>query len=467
MCRRIAPLSNIIPIITKADTMSREDLLTFKASVLKEFQSASIKPFLFGLSLEDIISKLTPSESTQEPQSDSTEAPSIAAEATVNAMDKTAVSAAPSNDGSLPPFAISTAPGSDDSEMDASLLMSSSYSPPLLPSELTELISLLFDPDNMQWLRHSAARKFISWRRERLNSASLPGGGDSLHMHGGALGITRALQQHRHTTSSNASPSALRPRSPSISSTTLISRAATAPAPSAFNLSSSALGPGLSDYHRASLRDHTAREERLAALQLQAWAADLQARAAAERARYADLAAGARARWLLARVADETRAGNLDAVGDDAGAHALAARSPDVAPWARRALAASASSAAEIEDERLPAWARPTRRTKRRGGVRRRGLDAADPLGLVAWQEGAGAVVAAALRLLGGGVLAGAAYVAAAAALYRAFGGSAEFLAFEHPEGAEWVAVGGQAPRWVGALVARVLWGGAVEIRYV
>ena len=267
-------------------------------------------------------------------------------------------------------------------------------------------------------------------------------------MHGGALGLARALQQQRHALSINPSPSTLR-SNPTSPSTTLVPRPATSAPLSPFNLSSSALGAGLSDFRAASLRDHAAHEEQQAALQLQAWAADLQARAAAERARYADLAAGARARWLLARVADEARAGSIDVPADTA---------PDVAPWARRALAAPAA-----DDDRLPAWARPARGPGTRTRRRRRGaLDAADPLGVVAWQEG----VAAALRVLGGGVLAGAAYVAAAAALYRAFGGRAEFLAFEHPEGAGWVAVGGQAPRWVGALVARVLWG-AVEIRYV
>ena len=454
--------------------MSQEDLLAFKASVLKELQSASIRPFLFGSSLEDIITKLTPPESTQEPESNSAEAPSAPTEAAVNATSTPASPAIPIKGRALPPFAISTAPGSDDSEMDASLLMSPSYCPPLLPSELIELISLLFDPENMQWLRHSAARKFLSWRGERLNVTGLPGGGDSLHMHGGALGITRALQQQRHALGSSSSPTAspLRAHSPSSSATMLVSRAATTPL-SPFNLSSSALGAGLSDFSRAQLRDHTQREERIAHLQLQAWAAELQRRAAAERQRFAELAAGERARWLLERVADEVRAGTVGPLDDAA---SLAPRAPDVAPWARRRLAAPPDADGDSDsDALLPAWARSARRRPRRkargvfaGGRRRGALDAADPLGLCAWGDGVSAFAAASLRLLGGGVLVGAAYIAAASAWYRVVGGGAtEFLAFQHQEGADWVAVGGQAPRWVGALVARLLWGSAVEIRYV
>jgi hypothetical protein len=64
-----------------------------------------------------------------------------------------------------PPFAISSLPGSDSSEMDASLLMSESYSPPLYGSDLSQLIDGLFDPETMTWLKHLAAKKYLSWRR--------------------------------------------------------------------------------------------------------------------------------------------------------------------------------------------------------------------------------------------------------------------------------------------------------------
>jgi hypothetical protein len=55
--------------------------------------------------------------------------------------------------------------------MDASLLMSSNYTPPLVGSELPLLVHHLFDPENISWLKHAAARKFLSWRDRQLSSA--------------------------------------------------------------------------------------------------------------------------------------------------------------------------------------------------------------------------------------------------------------------------------------------------------
>jgi len=58
--------------------------------------------------------------------------------------------------------------------MDASLLMSSSYMPPLVASELPDLISQVLDPDHIPWLRRAACRKYLTWRRltNRLGSSS-------------------------------------------------------------------------------------------------------------------------------------------------------------------------------------------------------------------------------------------------------------------------------------------------------
>src|SRR6202000_2471800 len=57
-------------------------------------------------------------------------------------------------------------------------LMSPDYVQPLLPSELTVLVNQVFNPDTISWLRHSAAKKFISWR----SRTNFPG--DSMIMHG-------------------------------------------------------------------------------------------------------------------------------------------------------------------------------------------------------------------------------------------------------------------------------------------
>lgn len=55
--------------------------------------------------------------------------------------------------------------------MDASVLMSSGYVQPLVSSDLTRLVDRLFDPDNAQWLRHCAVKKFILWRRDYLKTS--------------------------------------------------------------------------------------------------------------------------------------------------------------------------------------------------------------------------------------------------------------------------------------------------------
>ena len=62
-------------------------------------------------------------------------------------------------------YAISSATGSDHDTMDASLLMSPDYVQPLRSTELAALVQLVFSQDGASWLRHSAARKYVHWRR--------------------------------------------------------------------------------------------------------------------------------------------------------------------------------------------------------------------------------------------------------------------------------------------------------------
>jgi hypothetical protein len=69
------------------------------------------------------------------------------------------------------PFAVSSALSEDAETMDASVLMSSDYVQPLVSSDLTRLVDQLFDPDNAQWLRHCAVKKFIQWRRDYLKTS--------------------------------------------------------------------------------------------------------------------------------------------------------------------------------------------------------------------------------------------------------------------------------------------------------
>lgn len=166
--QRLSMLTNVIPVIAKSDTVSASETIAIKTSILARLQNTSIRPFLFGKTLEDALLDVQGLSST-------TSAPNLTppVEATTT-----------SESGQFPfvtstyPYAISSTPGPDMDNMDASLLMSPDYVQPLLPSELTTLVSRVFDPESVAWLRHSAAKKFLAWRRR----TKLPG--DSFIFHG-------------------------------------------------------------------------------------------------------------------------------------------------------------------------------------------------------------------------------------------------------------------------------------------
>ncbi|KAK0316102.1 hypothetical protein LTR82_012395 [Friedmanniomyces endolithicus] len=66
------------------------------------------------------------------------------------------------------PLAISSALGDDAETIDASILMSSQYMQPLVPSELGYLVEHLLDPDDIARMRHISATKFLLWRQQNL-----------------------------------------------------------------------------------------------------------------------------------------------------------------------------------------------------------------------------------------------------------------------------------------------------------
>lgn len=68
----------------------------------------------------------------------------------------------------LDPFAVSSALGDDAEVIDASILMSSQYMQPLLPSELNTFLEHFLSPDNIFKMRHWSAIKFVLWRQENL-----------------------------------------------------------------------------------------------------------------------------------------------------------------------------------------------------------------------------------------------------------------------------------------------------------
>jgi hypothetical protein len=117
-------MTNVVPLLGRADTISSEELSVCKAQVVSELRNAGIRPFTFAASVE-------------------------------------MTAKAP---GALIPYAISSASGSDHDTMDASLLMSPDYVQPLIPTELAVLVDQVFSSNGVAWLRHAAARKVVSWK---------------------------------------------------------------------------------------------------------------------------------------------------------------------------------------------------------------------------------------------------------------------------------------------------------------
>jgi hypothetical protein len=220
--RRLSHLTNVIPIIAQGDTLSEEEMFTLKENIISELDSANIRPFSFGLATENFRN-------------------------------------------SSQPYAISNATSKDHETMDASLLMSPDYVQPLLPSELQVLVTQLFDRDTMSWLRHSAAKKYFTWR-----ASSTP--------------ISRPLSLYRPLSSS--------------------------PNPCLLNTPTGSMG-ATSSYALARITDHTLREERLAQVHLAKWAADLQRSMANERARFDAVARSERAVWLTERLGECVQDGSI------------------------------------------------------------------------------------------------------------------------------------------------------------
>ncbi|KAI9374522.1 hypothetical protein BJX61DRAFT_551236 [Aspergillus egyptiacus] len=129
---RLSGWTNVIPVISKSDLLTSNQISSLKFAFREKSQAASLKPFqLFG-------------------------------------------DGASGTD--TPPFAVSSAKSNDDSIMDASILMSPDYVQPLVPSELTPLVEKLFDHENMAWIRHSAAKKVAQRHKDLLSQrqSSLP-----------------------------------------------------------------------------------------------------------------------------------------------------------------------------------------------------------------------------------------------------------------------------------------------------
>ncbi|KAI1435736.1 hypothetical protein GGR50DRAFT_654569 [Xylaria sp. CBS 124048] len=124
--RRLTPLTNVIPILAQAELLSDEQKAAHKEEINGQLESAGIRPFTFT----PTVAQLNPEQPI----------PSV-------------------------PYTASSAMMSDHDIMDASLLMSPEYVQPLIPTDLAFLVDKIFSPDGASWLRHSAAKKYLQWRR--------------------------------------------------------------------------------------------------------------------------------------------------------------------------------------------------------------------------------------------------------------------------------------------------------------
>lgn len=177
--QRLSAYTNVIPVIAKSETLNAQELVSLKASILARLQVTAVKPFLFGKPIDDALLAVQGLDIVYPLET-----------------PKTAIhvdEAKEPNQFPFPtpthPYAVSSIQGSDADIMDASLLMSPDYVQPLMPSELSNLIDQVFDPESVAWLRHAGAKKFLAWRRR----TKLPG--DSFIMHG--------LQQPRSPTTAS------------------------------------------------------------------------------------------------------------------------------------------------------------------------------------------------------------------------------------------------------------------------
>ena len=212
--------------------------------------------------------------------------------------------------------------------MDASLLMSPDYIQPLLPSELSLLVKHIFDKDNASWLRHSAAKKIIQWRKTpRAMSIITP---------------TSRISFPPHYNRANTSP------------LTISTTSVTSPSQAMISYPSSPL-----TYTHARIADHTQREERLAQVQLANWAGNLQRSLQNERGRYEAIAYEQRAAWLKERLGECKTDGSL------------------VTSSQETALVAGSGNGASSSKETSP------RSSSTYCGL----THPADPLGLLRWNE--------------------------------------------------------------------------------
>lgn len=134
LLRYVCKWTNVIPLIGRADTLGAEEVHARKEQLLSMFEALGVErcvsPEVVATAEDDQTTIPTPTE----------------------------------------PYAISCALGDDSETIDASILMSSGYLQPLMPSQLGSFIEGLLQPENTARLRHLSATKFLLWRQENLGA---------------------------------------------------------------------------------------------------------------------------------------------------------------------------------------------------------------------------------------------------------------------------------------------------------
>ncbi|KAF4456928.1 hypothetical protein F53441_1052 [Fusarium austroafricanum] len=120
--KRAHRMTNVIPILARADELAPEEIMYIKQQVVKSLADKDVDYFSFELPGDPEESKCV--------------------------------------------YAVSTESRQDYDTMDASTLMNSEYIAPLVPTDLARLVDRIFSLDGSARLRHSAALKCIKWRRD-------------------------------------------------------------------------------------------------------------------------------------------------------------------------------------------------------------------------------------------------------------------------------------------------------------
>ncbi|KAK3675319.1 hypothetical protein LTR78_004829 [Recurvomyces mirabilis] len=122
--------TNVVPLLARVDELDTESVQACKQRIQTTIRSLGVETYSFATHAQP---QLESGKATNTPTS---------------------------------PFTISSALSDDTETLDASILMSSQYLPPLVPSELDHLVTNLLTPDNIARLRHLSATKVLLWHQQ-------------------------------------------------------------------------------------------------------------------------------------------------------------------------------------------------------------------------------------------------------------------------------------------------------------